>query len=66
MKVGTQVVRGKDWKWRRQDGGGKGQVIKDKPSVTKGWISVKWDNGTEDNYRMGAENCYDLQLAPEF
>ena len=65
MKVGTRVVRGKDWKWRDQDGGGKGQVIKNRPGTSKGWICVRWDSGNEDQYRMGAENCYDLQIAPK-
>ena len=27
-----------------------------------GWRHVKWDNGQENIYRMGAEDCYDLQL----
>ena len=30
------------------------------PSV--GWLHVKWDNGQENIYRMGAQKCYDLQL----
>ena len=65
MKVGTRVVRGRDWIWEDHDGGGKGQVIKDRPLILKGWIWVKWDNGNEYIYRMGAENCYDLQIAPK-
>ena len=28
-----------------------------------GWIQVDWDNGFNWIYRMGAEHCYDLQLA---
>ena len=28
-----------------------------------GWQHVKWDNGQENIYRMGAEDCYDLQLS---
>ena len=26
-------------------------------------MEVKWDNGYSSTYRMGAENCYDIQLA---
>ena len=26
------------------------------------WRHVKWDNGQKNVYRMGARNCYDLQL----
>ena len=65
MKVGTRVVRGKDWKWGEQDGGGKGQVIKNGPRTDKGWIRAKWDDGGENDYRMGKENCYDLQVVPK-
>ena len=65
MKVGTRVVRGKDWKWDEQDGGGKGHVIGNRPGLLTGFIRVKWDNGIIKDYRMGAENCYDLQIAPK-
>ena len=66
MKVGTRVVRGKDWIWSNADGGGKGTITNLKsPSGRPGWIQVQWDNGNEKNYRMGADKCYDLQLAPE-
>ena len=27
-----------------------------------GWLNVKWDNGQENSYGMGAQGCYDLQL----
>ena len=46
-----------------QDGGlSKQGTIQDKKN-TDGWICVKWDNGHVDGYRMGCENCYDLQLS---
>ena len=66
MKVGTRVVRGKDWEWGNDDGGGKGTITSLKPGHP-GWIMVKWDNGNEGiyMYRMGAQGSYDLQLAPE-
>ena len=31
-------------------------------STSVGWLHVKWDNGHENIYRMGAQECYDLQL----
>ena len=27
------------------------------------WKNVQWDNGQKNKYRMGVENCYDLQLS---
>ena len=65
MKVGTRVVRGKDWKWGDQDGGGKGHVIENIPGLLTCFIRVKWDNGVEGDYIMGAQNCYDLQIVPK-
>ena len=66
MKVGTRVVRGKDWVWGNVDGGGKGTIIDLKPSgLRPGCFRVKWDAGHKGNYRMGFDNSYDLQLAPE-
>lgn len=29
-----------------------------------GWIDVTWDAGGSNSYRMGAENKFDLTLAP--
>ena len=49
MKPGTRVVRGKDWIWEDQDGGGKGQVIENKLTTDIGWIPVKWEDGSEDH-----------------
>ena len=36
MKVGTRVVRGKDWIWNDQDGGSEGEVIKSALPLQKG------------------------------
>jgi hypothetical protein len=27
-----------------------------------GWVSVKWDNGNENNYQWGDDNEYDLVI----
>ena len=33
------------------------------PSKTPGWCRVQWDhNGSIDEYRMGADDSYDLQV----
>ncbi|UYV60264.1 HERC2 [Cordylochernes scorpioides] len=63
MKVGTQVVRGQDWKWGEQDGPppGKGRVIGELGD--DGWIRVQWESGCINSYRMGKEGKYDLKLA---
>ena len=48
-----------------QDGGASkpGTISAEKVKGCNNWIRVKWDSGCCDNYRMGAENYYDLQLA---
>ncbi|XP_048481969.1 probable E3 ubiquitin-protein ligase HERC2 [Plutella xylostella] len=63
MRIGTRVVRGKDWKWGDQDGvpGGEGRVIGELGD--DGWVRVAWDNGGTNSYRMGKEGKYDLKLA---
>ncbi|XP_062386938.1 soluble scavenger receptor cysteine-rich domain-containing protein SSC5D-like [Sardina pilchardus] len=63
MKIGTRVMRGQDWKWGNQDGTppGLGRVIGQLSE--SGWIQVRWDNGHQYKYRMGAEGKYDLKLA---
>ena len=61
---GERVVRGKDWKWYDQDGGegSLGTVIG--PDIYhEGWIEVKWDCGHKNNYRVGAQEAYDLLSA---
>ena len=60
LYVGVRVVRGRDWKYGDQDGGGVGTV---RLMLFKGRVYVKWDNGVEGNYRMGQDGCYDLHLA---
>ncbi|KAM9500184.1 hemicentin-2-like isoform 2-T2 [Clarias gariepinus] len=63
MKIGTRVIRGQDWKWNNQDGPapGLGRVIS--TLRQDGWISVQWDTGSTNSYRMGNEGKYDLKLA---
>lgn len=55
--VGAHVQRGPDWNWENQDDGGAGTVTGYRAD---GWAIVKWDTGTENAYRIGQENAYDL------
>ena len=63
MQIETCMMHFLTYFMYTQDGGASnlGKVIKslgyDK------WICVQWDKGIIVRYRMGAENCYDLQLA---
>nr|XP_018669598.1 E3 ubiquitin-protein ligase HECTD1 isoform X3 [Ciona intestinalis] len=61
MVPGTRVVRGVDWKWRNQDSRSVGTVSS---PIQNGWVDVIWDNGISNLYRMGAEDKFDLKLAP--
>jgi hypothetical protein len=58
--VGMRVMRGPDWKWGDQDGGmGSIGTVTDKKS-DDGWVSVKWDSNSTNNYRIGGEGKFDL------
>ena len=61
IKVGTRVVRGRDWKYGNQDGGGEGTVM-DVHDVFSAY--VRWDSGIEGVYSIGFSGCYDITLAP--
>ena len=38
--------------------------VTDVPSDLKtGWVNVRWDSGAANQYQMGVEDCYDLELA---
>ena len=56
FKVGDLVVRGKDWKWGKQDDSDYGVIIRLKDN---GWLRVQWRNGYEGSYRIG-EDYFDL------
>jgi hypothetical protein len=58
---GMRVIRGPDWKWNDQDQNGPGTVTQGSgESSSEDWVRVKWDHGSQNGYRWGAENCYDL------
>ena len=64
IHVGDTVVRGPNWKWGNQDGGASnsGTVVN---IVNDGWVRVRWFNSAgENNYRWGAEGCFDLEIVP--
>jgi hypothetical protein len=62
---GARVVRGVDWMWGDQDTAGnsterrEGTVTSD---LVNGWISVTWDHGGSNTYRMGVRGKYDLRI----
>lgn len=57
---GVRVKRGPDWKWGDQDGNGLGTVTTEITSTS--WISVKWDNGHTNSYRVGHQDKCDLSI----
>ncbi len=58
---GMRVLRGPDWKWNDQDQNGPGTVTQGSgESSSDDWVRVRWDHGSSNGYRWGAENCYDL------
>ena len=63
LPPGTKVRRGRDWRWKNQDGGplGIGEVT---GRYKEGWVSVKWGNGKGYNYRWGADGFFDLEIIP--
>ena len=63
VKTGDKVVKGKHWRWGDQGGYSRYGVIK--YIKNNNWISVKWENGEINSYRIGAEGCYDLYFYTE-
>ena len=62
-----RVQRGPDWQWSDQDGGmghqGTVLMVKERKSTPRAAVRIKWDdNGTDNTYRYGGENCYDVVL----
>ena len=62
IKVGSRVVRGKDWKdtYGDQDSRGIGTV---KNVFTDGSALVLWDNGSQLGYSIGHGGNYEIKLA---
>ncbi|XP_055895870.1 uncharacterized protein LOC106054167 isoform X2 [Biomphalaria glabrata] len=59
---GLRVVRGPDWAWGNQDGGEGhlGTVVVERSGSCGKWISVIWDNGSENCYTADTKSAYDL------
>ncbi|XP_077984647.1 tripartite motif-containing protein 3-like [Glandiceps talaboti] len=55
LQKGTSVVRGKDWKWKEQDGNppGSGTIYK---VLSHGLILVKWNHGSTDTQGLNNEH----------
>ncbi|XP_052823212.1 uncharacterized protein LOC106877781 isoform X1 [Octopus bimaculoides] len=62
LKPGVYVMRGPHWKWGNQDGGigSLGTIIDHR--TLNGWVSVKWDSGHTNLYRVGFQNSCDLVI----
>lgn len=72
LEPGDRVIRGPDWQWAEQGGGGEGTVVRRKEwkgqkdkgvgvgVVRERQICIHWDNGDDNVYRYGAEYCYDV------
>ena len=55
LEPGDRVIRGPDWQWGDQGGGGEGTVVRRKEwkgQQNKG-ICIHWDNGDDNVYRYG-------------
>lgn len=69
-KIGTRVLRGgPDWRWGDQDRDSAYGVVtglKSNKWVMIAWYSKDHEKLTSNDYRIGADNCYDLYLAQQF
>ena len=63
-RIGVRVSRGPDWSWDDQDGGGFGTTTQGAEHA-EGWVSVEWDAGGRNNYRVGADGEYDLVIVDD-
>ena len=61
--IGVKIRRGPDWSYSNEDirSGVPGVVCQHKNSVSK--IDVQWKNGTTLDYRWGADDKYEVELA---
>ena len=54
--VGKYIRRGRDWKWGDQGHDTQGTCV----GLKDQWVSVRWDDGTRNNYRWGSGGAYDV------
>ena len=62
IQVGDIVVRGPDWNWGTQDGGAGSRGLVIDNATANGWVRVMWNGSKENNYRWGADGCFDLAI----
>ena len=57
--IDKKVKRGPDWNWEPTQEVGVGTII----SVNRGsgWVTVRWEDGSQNGYRIGSEGKYDLR-----
>eukprot|EP00106_Octopus_bimaculoides_P005676 XP_014773118.1 PREDICTED: probable E3 ubiquitin-protein ligase HERC2 [Octopus bimaculoides] len=60
LKPGVRVKRGPHWKWGNQDGGNGNLGTVTNQKTSNGWVSVQWDVGHTNLYRVGYDNSCDL------
>ena len=59
IRVGSRVVRGRNWCDGNRDGGGEGTVTE----LGHGLVNVRWDNGNKGTYCVGWFCRYEVKLA---
>jgi len=50
--VGSKVVRGPSWKWKKQDGVPYTEGVCKTPPDKEGWVTVLWPGGASNRYRV--------------
>ena len=64
IKVGSRVVRGRDWWYGDTDGGPGRQGTVTQIHRKRKTVAIRWDHGEEDWYDNGANGYYTIKLAP--
>lgn len=62
VDIGAIVRRGPNWIYNNQDDNGIETIICPVKDYDK-WVSVKWQNGSQNGYRIGYKNKFDLVYA---
>ena len=65
FQSGVFVTRGESWSWGDQDGkpGNVGLITAGSENRTDSWVTVKWESGSSNGYRVGNNDKYDLAIA---
>ena len=63
VKLDDKVVKGRDWSWDSQGGFSRyGTVVL---TEAREWVTVLWENGETNSYRIGVDGCFDLYFYTE-